>query len=190
VTITRRLRVSVTSALAVLAIAIGLLASSFGSAVSAQDATPGASPAASPAATPAFTFAIDATQSTAGYTVQEELNTIGTNTVVGTTQAILGNILFDEAMNPIAGTRVDVDLRTLVTDEPRRDNYLYDNVLETGEFPLATFIVTGISGLDGGLVDGQEVTFQLIGDRFRHHHLHARSVRHGEADRRPGRQHR
>jgi polyisoprenoid-binding protein YceI len=166
VTIPRRPGLSIATAFAVLAIAIGLLASAFGPSASAQDgsATPGASPEASPSATPAFTFAIDATQSTAGYQVEEELQSVGTNTVVGTTQAILGNILFNEAMMPLAGTRVDVDLRTLATDEPRRDNYLYDNVLETGEFPLATFIVTSTSGLNGGLVDGQEVTFQLIGD--------------------------
>jgi polyisoprenoid-binding protein YceI len=176
VTSARRLTAVLTSAFAILAIAIGIFASTIpGSAVAQekeqeQDAsTPDASPSASPsAADVAFTFAVDAEQSTVRYRAMEELSGIGANEAVGETQAIIGTLLFDNSYVPLAGSRIDVDLRTLVSDETRRDNFLYDNVLETGEFPLATFIVTGVDGLDAGLPDGEEVTFQLIGDLTLH----------------------
>jgi polyisoprenoid-binding protein YceI len=160
------------SAFAILAITIGLFASTLPGNATAQEqdvSTPDASPSASPsAADVAFTFAVDAAQSTARYRAMEELSGIGANEAVGETQAIIGTLLFDNSYVPLAGSRIDVDLRTLVSDESRRDNFLYDNVLETGEFPLATFIVTGVAGLDAGLPDGEEVTFQLVGDLTLH----------------------
>jgi polyisoprenoid-binding protein YceI len=154
------------SVLAMVALAYGLFLSAIVSDAAAQDDA--STPAASPAADAAYTLTIDATQSFARYVAQEELQGTGDNEVVGETQAIQGTILFDESWLPIAGSRIDVDMRTLVSDEARRDNYLYDNVLETGEFPLATFIVTGIEGLDAGLVNGEEATFTLVGDLTLH----------------------
>jgi polyisoprenoid-binding protein YceI len=148
------------------ALAYGLFLSAIVSDAAAQDDA--STPAASPAAEAAYTLTIDATQSFARYVAQEELQGTGDNEVVGETQALQGTILFDESWLPIAGSRIDVDMRTLVSDEARRDNYLYDNVLETGEFPLATFIVTGIEGLEAGLVDGEEATFTLVGDLTLH----------------------
>ena len=65
---------------------------------------------------------------------------------------------------PLACSRFDVDLRTLQSDSSRRDNYLYSNTLETEQFPLATFILTGVEGLDGPLPDGEETSFTLIGN--------------------------
>ena len=154
------------SVLVVLALAYGLFLSVIVSDAAAQDDA--STPAASPAAEAAYTLTVDGTQSFARYIAQEELEGLGDNEVVGETQALQGILLFDENWLPIAGSRIDVDMRTLVTDESRRDNYLYDNVLETGEFPLATFIATGVEGLDGGLVDGEEATFTLVGDLTLH----------------------
>jgi polyisoprenoid-binding protein YceI len=152
--------------LAMVALAYGLFLSAIVSDAAAQDDA--STPSASPAAEVAYTLTIDATQSFARYIAQEELEGLGDNEVVGETQALQGMLLFDESWLPIAGSRIDVDMRTLASDEARRDNYLYDNVLETGEFPLATFIVTGIEGLDAGLVDGEEATFTLVGDLTLH----------------------
>ena len=55
-------------------------------------------------------------------------------------------------------------LRTLTSDESMRDNYLYNNTLETGTYPLATFILTDVEGIDGALVDGEETQVTLIGN--------------------------
>lgn len=59
-------------------------------------------------------------------------------------------------------------MRTLQSDEARRDNYLYNNTLETGTYPLATFVVASVEGLDGPLADGETVTLKLVGDLTLH----------------------
>ena len=113
---------------------------------------------------PAATYTIVSGESEARYRAQEELANVGATEAVGRTQAIIGQILFDEAGLPLACSRFDVDMRTLQSDQARRDNYLYENTLETGAFPLATFVLTAVEGLDGELPDGEETTFTLIGN--------------------------
>jgi polyisoprenoid-binding protein YceI len=108
-------------------------------------------------------FTVDAANSSASYTVQEVLTGQGEATALGTTNALIGTILLDDSGNPIPCSVVYVDLRTLTTDEDRRDNQV-QKVLETDTYPLGTFIVTGVEGLDGAVNDGQEHTFTIIGD--------------------------
>ena len=176
--------------------AVALLALSIGVALlpsaSAQDATPPATgtPAGTPVGTPAGTpsatpsaatcdteaaiaaapssYSIVSEESAARYRAQEELVSIGATEAVGETQAIIGTILLGEDGTPLLCSRFDVDLRTLQSDEARRDNYLYNNTLQTETFPLATFVVASIEGLNGPLTDGQTVTMQLVGDMTLH----------------------
>ncbi|MGN6483946.1 MAG: YceI family protein [Thermomicrobiales bacterium] len=115
------------------------------------------------ASTAGSVFSVDAASSTASYTVQEVLTGRGDTTAVGTTSALIGTILLDDAGKPIPCSVVYIDLRTLKTDEDRRDNQV-QNVLETSTYPLGTFIVTGTEGLDGAVNDGQEHTFKIVGD--------------------------
>ena len=89
---------------------------------------------------------------------------MGANTAVGTTDQVVGNIYFDADGNPLACSRFDADLRTLTSDESRRDNFLRGNTLETDTYPIATFVVTSIEGLNTALVDGQEAHVTLIGN--------------------------
>ena len=116
----------------------------------------------------ATTFAILSDESEARYRAQEELASVGATEAVGATNAIIGQILFDEGGTPLACTRFDVDLRTLRSDEARRDNYLYGNTLETERYPLATFVLTEVEGLAEPLADGEEATFTLIGNMTVH----------------------
>jgi polyisoprenoid-binding protein YceI len=109
-------------------------------------------------------YSINSEESEARYRVQEELRGIGDTEAVGATDAFIGQILFDENGMPLECSRFDVDLRTLTSDEARRDNYLYTNTLETEQYPLATFVLTSVEGLDAALVDGEETTFNLIGN--------------------------
>lgn len=113
-------------------------------------------------------YEIVSDESEARYRVEEELRGIGDTEAVGTTNAFIGQILFDANGMPLQCSRFDVDLRTLTSDESRRDNYLYNNTLETATYPLATFVLTGVEGLDGALVDGEETTFFLIGNLSLH----------------------
>ena len=116
----------------------------------------------------ASAFTIVSEDSTARYRAQEELASIGATEAVGETNAIVGSILLDADGTPLACSRFDVDLRTLTSDEARRDNFLYDNTLETGEYPLATFILTGVEGLDAPPTDGEEITMFLVGNLTMH----------------------
>jgi polyisoprenoid-binding protein YceI len=153
------------------------LAGALGNPAAAQDATPTATPGVlatepanldcSTATVPTTTFAIDSENSAVRYRAQEELVGKGANEAVGETNAFIGNIYLDESGSPLACSRFDADLRTLTSDESRRDNFLYRNTLETEQYPLATFILTSVEGLDQPLAD-EEVTFTLIGDLTMH----------------------
>jgi polyisoprenoid-binding protein YceI len=121
-------------------------------------------PGAVPTEAAAAKYALTSEQSVARYRVMEELASVGANEVVGETTAIIGHILFDENGAPLPCSRFDVDLRTLQTDEARRDNFLRGNTLETDTYPLATFVLRQVEGLDGALPEGEAVTITLIGD--------------------------
>jgi len=154
----------------------------FARTTSAQDAatptpgvigTPSATSVCDPTKTPdastvATTYTISSADSNAQYVAEEQLASTGANTAIGKTSAFIGTFYFDASGNPVACSRWDVDLRTLVSDESRRDNFLYSNTLETGTYPLATFILTSVEGLSGPLVDGQETTFTMVGDLTLH----------------------
>lgn len=162
--------------------AAGLLISTGG--VYAQDATPAAAtvgvldPApeglpecatseigALPAdVTAASLYTIVADESEARYVAQEELAQVGATTAIGKTQAIAGTIGFDDAGMPLACSRIDVDMRTLQSDQARRDNYLYSNTLEAEKYPLATFVLLQVDGLDAPLADGETQDVTLIGN--------------------------
>ena len=112
----------------------------------------------------ATVYAIVPEESTARYRVQEELAQVGETEAVGETQAIIGQFGFGEDELPLPCSRFDVDMRTLQSDQARRDNYLYQNTLEAETYPLATFVLRDIEGMDAPLAEGQETTLRLIGD--------------------------
>ena len=109
-------------------------------------------------------YTIVADQSEARYVAQEELAQVGATTAIGKTQAIAGTIGFDDAGMPLACSRIDVDMRTLQSDQARRDNYLYKNTLEAETYPLATFVLLDVDGLDAPLADGETKAVTLIGN--------------------------
>jgi polyisoprenoid-binding protein YceI len=156
-----RLKTAAVAAFAGFALTAGTFGATF-----AQDASPSAATCnvEQAVADAPLAYTVDGTQSVASYTVTEELASIGENEVVGTTNAILGSILLDEDGTPLMCSNFAVDMRTLVTDENRRDNYLRENTLESDTFPFATFVVASVDGLDGPIEDGATVTATLTGD--------------------------
>ena len=103
----------------------------------------------------AMVYAIVPEESTARYRVQEELAQVGENEAVGETQAIIGQFGFGEDGLPLPCSRFDVDLRTLQSDQAKRDNYLYRNTLEAEKYPLATFVLRAVEGMDAPLPRGK-----------------------------------
>jgi polyisoprenoid-binding protein YceI len=105
-------------------------------------------------------------RSEARYRIREQLAGVNfPNDAVGTTRAIEGGIAFDAQGRIIAGqSRFTVDLRTLTSDQPRRDGYVRRNTLETERYPTAVFVPTDVRGLSVPLPQSGTATFELTGD--------------------------
>ncbi|MBX5456154.1 MAG: YceI family protein [Thermogemmatispora sp.] len=117
------------------------------------------------------TFQIVPDQTTASYSVYENLiiENKPHNKVIGTTHAVQGSFGVRTDPTPLIGNmKITVDLRTLQTDSPRRDNYVQRNALQTDQYPYATFVSVLAQGLPANYSDGQNVHFKLIGNLTMH----------------------
>lgn len=111
-------------------------------------------------------YTVVAERSEARYRIREQLAGVNfPNDAVGTTRAIEGGIAFDAQSRIVAGqSRFSVDLRTLTSDQPRRDGYVRRNTLETERYPMAVFVPTDVRGLSVPLPQSGTATFELTGD--------------------------
>ena len=117
------------------------------------------------------TFQIVPAQTTASYSVYENLifQNKPNNDAIGTTHSVTGNFRVQTSSMPlIAAMNIKVDLRTLQTDSPMRDNYVRRNALDTASYPYATFVSVSTQGLPASYSDGQAVHFQLTGNLTMH----------------------
>jgi polyisoprenoid-binding protein YceI len=109
-------------------------------------------------------FHIVQDKSEAQYRARETFaNQPGPSDAVGRTNEIDGEIQLDTPgalRGRIVGMRID--LRTLVSDQTRRDNFIRQNTLQTDQFPFAEFRSTESAG-PGVVTPGQEATFQIPG---------------------------
>ncbi len=87
------------------------------------------------------------------------------NVAVGRTRQVEGEILVNRR-NPSSSRvgPVTVDLASLESDSPRRDNAIRQRWLESARFPKARFVSTEIRGAPASYRDGQAVELQLVGD--------------------------
>lgn len=112
----------------------------------------------------ASTFVVVADKSQAKTTVNEQLARLPTRSdAVLTTNALRGQIVLGADGKPTSASTFEVDLRTLKSDSPQRDNYVQKNTLQTDQYPTATFVVTSVEGWQG-MNDGQPMTFKLTGN--------------------------
>jgi polyisoprenoid-binding protein YceI len=112
----------------------------------------------------AESFDVDPTRSLVTVRVREQLAGLSApNDAVLTTSSINGAIALDAEGSVARGSAFTVDLRTLQSDESRRDGFVKTNTLETGRYPTATFAVTGVSGLPAPLPDTGTWQFDLAG---------------------------
>ncbi len=160
-----------TAAIIVAAIALATGGTGFATRSAAQEPTPTPGVLTTPAANldcsnvagVATIYAVASEESEARYRVQEELAGRGAFEAVGATKAVIGSLYLGAQGEPRPCSRFDVDLRTMRSDDARRDNYLYNNTLQTGTYPVATFVLSTVEGL-GGPLSEQETTFRLIGN--------------------------
>jgi polyisoprenoid-binding protein YceI len=110
------------------------------------------------------TYSVTA-DSVVGYRVVEVL--FGQDTEgVGRTNSITGSLM-------ISGTQVTdaeftVDMATLQSDESRRDSSFRSEIMETDQFPTATFVITAPIELGSIPADGEEITATATGELTLH----------------------
>lgn len=96
----------------------------------------------------------------AGYRVDEELATIGSNTAVGRSPDVSGTIELDGST--LVSGDFTVDLTTITSDDDRRDGRARD-ALNTDEFPEATFTVDGPVDLGSLPTEGESLAVEVPG---------------------------
>lgn len=89
------------------------------------------------------------------------------NGLVGSTNQVAGDILVD--LNQPSNSRIGairINLRTLRTDDSRRDQALRGEVLLSArpEYEFSDFVPTAISGLPDSVTVGQPINFQVTGE--------------------------
>lgn len=133
-------------------------------------ATLAAAPSGEPARAMAGarSFRIIPEQSRARYQVEEEFlgQPVPFVTAIGTTQSLAGEVTlaFGENMVEILDGKFTVDLSTLTSDRPRRDQAIRERWLESDKYPLATFVATSVANLPPDAALGTDVPFQVTGD--------------------------
>lgn len=122
-------------------------------------APPTAAPATAPVAALAPAYAV-APGSQAGYRVGELLYGQRVD-AVGRTPDVTGSVR-------LAGTRVTageitVDVRTVASDQSRRDDYFTDNIMQTARYPNAVFTLTQPVDLGAEFAAGNRRTADATG---------------------------
>jgi polyisoprenoid-binding protein YceI len=131
----------------------------------AGDGAP-AAPAAKPAADGGVRLTLAQDGSEARFRAREQLAGRSLpNDAVGATRGVTGSILLAPNGAPVpAESKLTVDLRSLRSDENRRDNWIQRNTLQTDQFPTAELVPREVSGLPNPLPTSGEATFQLVGE--------------------------
>jgi polyisoprenoid-binding protein YceI len=98
--------------------------------------------------------------------VQEQfLNRDLPNMAVGKTNAVEGEFQFSADGKPNGQvTKITVDLRTLTSNDNRRDNRIRGRWLESDKYPFAEFTSTEAQNLPESYTEGQDVSFKLVGN--------------------------
>jgi polyisoprenoid-binding protein YceI len=114
-----------------------------------------------------ITFTLLPEESQASYSIDEVF--INQNnrlfTAVGITNEIEGQMQLNYT-DPTASRfgLFTVNISTLTSDSSRRDNAIRSNWLESSKYPLATFQVTQVKNFPAAPQEGQNISFQLLGN--------------------------
>jgi polyisoprenoid-binding protein YceI len=130
-------------------------------------ASAGGSSANPVAGVQARTFRIVPDQSEASYDVQEQFfGQNAPNRAIGRTKAVEGDFQLQmvDGGPRLLSNRFSVDLRTLQSDQRRRDQMIRENWLESNKFPMAEFTATAIREAPTTYVEGQEVPVKIDGN--------------------------
>ncbi|RME84350.1 MAG: YceI family protein [Caldilineae bacterium] len=136
----------------------------------AVNSTPTAMPAGEarqendPAGAGPIIFEIVQEESEARFLIDEVLRG-SDNTVVGSTDQVAGQIaVYPEAPSRSQVGVIQVNARTLATDNNFRNRALKNRILRTNEFEFITFTPTEIRNLPDVVAIGEPISFEIVGD--------------------------
>jgi polyisoprenoid-binding protein YceI len=102
----------------------------------------------------------------ARYRVREQL--VGfdfPNDAIGKTSRVEGSIMIGADGRLVRdSSKFTIDLRTLESDQTRRDNFIRRNTIQTDSFPNAVFVPASAQGLPATLPATGDLAFTLSGD--------------------------
>lgn len=141
-------------------------------AIAATSAPAGSAPTQPASAPPAVSLPADTViaflatdKSQARYRLREQLAGVNfPSDAIGTTKSLTGTVYGKMDGTIFPESKFRVDLRTLQSDDDRRDNFVRQSVLNTRNFPFAEFVPKQVKGLAVPLPTSGDVKFQLIGD--------------------------
>jgi len=84
----------------------------------------------------------------------------------GTADGVTGSV--EIAGTEVTTAEVEVDMTTFVSGESNRDSQFEGRIMETAEFPTATFSLTEPIDLGGEPADGEEITVTATGELTMH----------------------
>ena len=91
------------------------------------------------------------------------------NDAIGKTKVVQGAIVVDKQGAVLADqSKFEVDLRTLASDQSRRDDFIKANTLNTSQYPSAVFVPTAVTGLPSSIPESGEGAFKLTGNMTIH----------------------
>lgn len=86
-------------------------------------------------------------------------------TVIGTTDQVAGQLSLNLAdLSQTEVGIIQINARTLLTDNNFRNRAIQNEILDTGQFEFITFTPTGVEGLPATAAVGETVTFTLVGN--------------------------
>jgi polyisoprenoid-binding protein YceI len=108
-----------------------------------------------------FSVTEDTVATFAGFRVEEVLQSIGSTTAVGRSPAVSGTLAIDGTT--LTSAELDVDLTSIVSDEPRREDKI-QQALGTTANPNATFVLTEPVDLGDEAAGGELVSVTAVGE--------------------------
>lgn len=110
-------------------------------------------------------FEIVPAESEVTYVAREKLQNLpASSNAVGKTSAITGTLyLTQDGLATDQQSSFTVDLRTITSDETRRDNYMKQTTLQTNQYPNAVYVIESVEGFPSNYVEGEEIDLTING---------------------------
>jgi polyisoprenoid-binding protein YceI len=109
-------------------------------------------------------YEISQAASTVQFELDEDLRGVRT-TVVGTTDQVAGQLALDLSdLSTAQIGQIQINARTLATDNNFRNRAIQNEILETGAYEFISFVPTAVNGLPASAAVGEEISFTIDGD--------------------------